>query len=421
MGLDRWFQTMRGVGGYGGPISHWWESNFLHCGAMADWRYEGILCGFISLFRLTQDRMWIERAIQAGDDLVAAQLPSGKYRNSSFQQGPMEGGTPHEAASDVGLLELARILREIGNPAWSRYLAVAQRNIELYLLGDLWNGEGFRDMPWSETLVPNKNATIAEALVLYEAVSGQDMSMYLDKAVQVILNAQEKTGPRAGGIVHTGTGRHRIAASIYSARAVCGLLRAYQRDPRDAWLHAGRNALSYLCELLTPQGAYFGRYPNGKLVANPRFIAGAGDLLRAMVLGYEYGLCSILDIQLLAELLVQFQSASGGISTAYGFARRGGTREHRGLAEFRDVLPVVGWCDKAFRALALVSSMMGAKDGVDDWDAFKQEEMQVECTWKRRRCIFTEDAERFQLLEVHTGKTLYRWRKGTTCPDLYLL
>ena len=39
-----------------------------------------------------RDRL-ADHARQAGEDLVAAQLPSGKFRNSAFQQGPMEGGS----------------------------------------------------------------------------------------------------------------------------------------------------------------------------------------------------------------------------------------------------------------------------------------------------------------------------------------
>src|SRR5262245_24561526 len=179
-------QTMRGPGGYSGPISHWWESSLLYCGPMADWRYEGIICGYINLYRSTCQPVWLDRARQAGDDLVAAQLPSGKFRNSAFQQGPMEAGTPHEAAVDVGLLELAQLLRELGDETWHSYFEARQRNILAYILGELWNGHGFRDQPWNTTLVPNKNATIIEALVLYEALASQDMSEYLARAVAII-------------------------------------------------------------------------------------------------------------------------------------------------------------------------------------------------------------------------------------------
>src|ERR1041385_4387491 len=151
---------MRGVGGYGGPISHWGESSFIYCGPMADWRYEGIISGYTNLYHARGQSVWRERAKQACDDVVAAQLPSGKFRNSAFQQGPMEGGTPHEAAVDVGLLELAQLLQEIGDETWLSYFDVACRNIERYLLTDLWDGKGFRDQPWNSTRVPNKNATI---------------------------------------------------------------------------------------------------------------------------------------------------------------------------------------------------------------------------------------------------------------------
>ncbi len=410
--LDAWLQTMRGPGGYGGPIAHWWESSLLYCGPMADWRYEGIICGYVALYRSTGQAIWLNRARQAGDDLVAAQLPSGKFRNSSFEIGPNEGGTPHEAGVDIGLLELAQLLRQIGDDDWWTYFNAAQRNIQAYLLGELWNGEGFRDMPWNETLVPNKNATVVEALVLYEHLSGQDMSVYLEKAARVILSAQEKTGPRAGGIVHRGTGRHRLAVSIYTARSVCGLLRLYERDPRDEWLDAVSGALKFLRGLITLRGVYFGRYPDGSLIANPRLIAGAGDVLRAMIWGRKYGLASDADIQALVELLVQSQLPSGGIPTGYGFAWRGARREYRGLPEFRDVLPVVGWCDKAFRALSMLLI------GGDANEIIKHTECQ--CLWKGRECLFQETDQSLSLKDAQ-GDSMYHWDKRSCFPSAYRL
>lgn len=407
---------MRGPGGYGGPISHWWESSLLYCGPMADWRYEGIICGYVTLYRSTGQKVWLNRARQAGDDLIAAQLPSGKFRNSSFQQGPMEGGTPHEAAADVGLLELAQLLWEIGDDSWQSYFDVAQRNIAAYLIGELWNGEGFRDMPWNEILVPNKNATVIEALILYENLSGQDVSIYLDKAANVILSAQEKTGPRAGGTVHRGTGRHRLAVSLYTARSACGLLRLYERDPRDELLEAVSCALEFLRGLITPQGVYFGRYPDGSLIANPRLIAGAGDILRAMAWGHKYGLASDTDVKSLAELLVNSQLPSGGIPTGYGFAWRGARREYRGLPEFRDVLPVVGWCDKAFRALSTVIPVPSSQA-----TNLQSDPVHIECIWKGCICALHESIAVIELRDVKTGRALYRWNKGAVYPEQYYL
>ena len=188
--LDRWLQTMRGPGGYAGPISHWWESSFVYCGPMADWRYEGIVRGYVTLYRSTSDPVWRHRAAVAGRDLLLAQLPSGSYRNSAFQQGPMEGGTPHEAAVDLALLELARLLRELGDDEWETFYRSAEHNIDEYLLGRLWDGTGFVDQPWHRVHVPNKNATTIEALILFEAMSGRDMTPYVEPAARVIVSAQ---------------------------------------------------------------------------------------------------------------------------------------------------------------------------------------------------------------------------------------
>jgi len=382
---------------------------------MADWRYEGIICGYITLYRSTGQVVWLERAGQAGDDLVSAQLPSGKFRNSAFQQGPMEGGTPHESAVDVALLELAQVLRESGDEAWRTYFAAACRNIEGYLIGELWDGRGFCDQPWNQILVPNKNATIAEALILFESLSGRDMSMYLDKISRVILSSREETGPRSGATIHLGTGSHRLAIGIYTARSMCGLLRMYERDPDEQLLQVVDQALHFLRGLYTPQGLYFGRYTDGGLIANPRIIAGSGDVLRLMIWSRKYGIASDADINTLVELLVNSQFPSGSIPTAFGFAQRGGRRAYEGLPEFRDLLPVVGWCDKAFRAL----TMLVAEIESNPHD--EVHEVEVECVWNGNNCRLREDAEQLQLEDQRRRQVIYEWKKGTCYPSIYQL
>jgi hypothetical protein len=383
---------------------------------MADWRYEGIICGYVALFRSTGRAVWLQRARQAGDDLVAAQLPSGKFRNSAFQQGPMEGGTPHEAAVDVGLLELAQVLRASGDEMWQKYFAAACRNIEEYLLGELWNGKGFRDQPWNKTLVPNKNATAIEALILFEALSGRDMSPYLDSAAMVILAAQEQTGPRAGATVHLGTGRHRLSIGIYTARSMCALLQMHRRHPDGKWLEAVDRGLFFLRGLSSLHGTHFGRYPDGTLIANPSLIAGSGDILRAMILGRSYGLASDADVEALVEVMARSQLLSWGIPTSFGMAKRGERLPFRGLPEFRDVLPVVGWCDKAFRALALIAPPVAV-----ELTHLPGNEAQVECSWKGRSCIYRESPTKMQLLDTATRKEIYHWNKGECYPSIYQL
>ena len=186
LNLDTWLQSMRSPAGFTGPIAHWWESCLFYCGPMIDWRYEGIITGYSTLFESTGNPQWLQRARQAAEDVVVAQLPSGNYLNSSFQYGPIEGATPHEAAVDVGLLELARLLRQKDDKSWHRYFEAAERNIVGYLLGPIWNKRGFQEQAWDATLVPNKNATTMEALLLYEELSGRAMLPYVEAALKVI-------------------------------------------------------------------------------------------------------------------------------------------------------------------------------------------------------------------------------------------
>jgi hypothetical protein len=412
--LDMWLQTMRSPVGFTGPIAHWWESCLCYCGPMIDWRYEGIISGYSTLFETTGNPLWLQRAKQAAEDVVVAQLPSGNFRNSSFQYGPIEGGTPHEAAVDVGLLELARLLRQKDDNSWHRYFVAAERNITSYLLGPIWNDRGFQEQPWDVTLVPNKNATAMEALLLYEELSGQDMLPYVEAALKVILSAQEHFGPRAGATVHTGTGKHQLAIGIYTARSISALLRLYQRDPRSSLLKPIAKAIVFLNTLLTSQGTFFGYYRDGTLIANPRWIAASGDLLRVAILADDYGVVPPGTIKVLVDLLIQHQFPSGAIPTAYGFSNRGGQQPYTGLPEFRDVLPVIGWCDKVLRAMSL---LFPPESSVQ----VKGDMTELLCIWKGQQCKYIESDQQICLTEQSTFRDLYRWRKGQAWPDLYAL
>jgi hypothetical protein len=413
--LDAWLQTMRSPTGFTGPVAHWWESCLVYCGPMIDWRYEGLISAYVTLYDSTGDSLWLQRAKQAAEYVVSAQLPSGNFRNSSFQYGPIEGGTPHEAAVDVGLLELARLLRRIGDDAWQRYVQAAEHNITSYLLGPLWRGQGFREQSWDATLVPNKNATAMEALLLYEELCGQDMLAYVEAALKVILSAQEHFGLRAGGTIHTGTHKHQLVIGIYTARSMCALLRLYERDPRSALLNPVAKAMTFLSRLITAQGSFFGYYRDGSLIANPRWIAPSADLLRCAVLADRYGLTPPRMVEALVDLLIQHQLASGGIPTGYGFAERGGCRPYRGAPEFRDILPVVGWCDKALRALSLLFPSTAAAIEADN------ETSELVCIWKGKQCKYFENDNEICLREGSTGRNRYRWRKGQVWPDVYAL
>ena len=67
--LDAWLETMRGPDGYGGPVAHWWQNCLSYTGAGLDWRYEGLISGYLTLWARTGEPRWAARARRAGDDL----------------------------------------------------------------------------------------------------------------------------------------------------------------------------------------------------------------------------------------------------------------------------------------------------------------------------------------------------------------
>lgn len=411
--MDAWFQTMRSDEGYTGPITHWWESCWLYSGPMLDWRYEGLLCGYVTLYEKTQNPLWLARALQAGNDLQRGQMPDGRFHNSSFQAGPVEGGTPHEAAADVGLLELARLLRSLDDPRWRQYFEVAEKNLRHYHLACLWDGKAFRDQPWNPTVVPNKNATTIEALLLLEALSGENFEDYIRSAAELILSAQiTMPGTAQGGIVHLGTHSQRLAIGIYTARSASAMIRLYARDGDARYRRIAEDAGAFLLTLLTDQGTAFGYYPDGRLIANPVWLSPSGDVLRALYLLQPYSDQFQSALSRLLRVLQHAQMPGGGLSTAHGLGRKGHIKGYQGQPDFRDVLPVVGWCDKAFRALALccdVPEIPQIPETIPDTE--------LPCTWKGQACVYREDQYHITLTTLNRCRTLYRWRKGQHYPD----
>jgi hypothetical protein len=405
--LDAWLDSMHAPDGYSGPVSHWWDSCLVYTGAMFDWRYEGIVCGYLNLYRATKDVRWLEKARRAADDLARAQLADGHFRNSSFEHGPQSGGTPHEAAADIALLELAGALKENADPAWQNYFAVAEHNLQT-LIAALWSGHGFADQPNTPVLVANKNATMLEALLLYQQLGARGLDAYIESAAQVVLSAQVQAGPRAGATIHCGTFAYQLSFGIYTARCVGAFSRLMGTDPRPQYRDFIARAVPYLTSLIRADGSWLGHYASGQLVAAPVWIAPSGDLLRALLQARDWIDVPENAIQTLAGALLRAQSSCGAIPTGLGLNSRGAVHPHLNLPDFRDVLPVVGWCDKAFRALSMIATSTQPGEPAP---------VEISCSWRKRPCAYFEDAQTIALCDQN-GQILYEWRKGACYPTI---
>jgi hypothetical protein len=422
---DAWLESVRGPDGLGGPVTHWWQNCLVFVGAGIDWRYEGVVLGYLALFKRTGQRVWLHKARRAADDVVKAQLSSGNFRNSCFELNPYSGGTPHEAACDLALLRLADVLRDEGDAAWSRYMAVAERNIEAYYLGRLWDPRRrmFRDDPASVSFVPNKSATLTEALFALASLTGREapLETHARPTLEAILEHQVRGGSLDGAIFQNTFGGRRVAKFFpyYIARCVPGLLLGYARWRDERYLDAARRAVGFVLRWRYDDGSFPQVvYPGDRVNRYPQWVAATGDILRALRLMQPYSGSD--DGGPTRAWLLAGQLPNGGFRTAHGFAAQPSQRPPAGLPELRDVLPVCGWTDKAFRYLAESLPESGASDRPPGDSATANEEpdqivapaFESECVFRGQYLQLRDDAAS---IEVRRGARLtYLWRKGTS-------
>lgn len=383
--LEAWLETMRQPGGYGGPVCHWWQHRLRYTGPGHDWRYEGILVGYFQLWQKTGDRYYREKLNRAAFDLLEGQLPDGRYLASRFELNPGTLGTPHEAAATLGLL-LA--LPGLDDP--ERALAAAGRNLD-NLIAQLYLPEekAYRDR------VPNKLATLAQALLAYAEATQQEQYLpYATRALEQALRYQVQEGPLAGAIHQyaptsdRGDGRF---FPYYQSRCIPPLVEGARVLGEPRYGQAARQILGFIERTRQTDGGWpMVLYAKGKSIERPRWIAANADVLLAYrALGEPLPEAAL-------DRLLQAQLKSGGFPTAHGF---GGDRPSP-----HDLIPVAGWNDKVFRLLAKLlpkpAALPAPQVGLTEVEVWVGNTPAWLC-------------ENTQALIVQTrGEVLYAWRKG---------
>jgi hypothetical protein len=403
---------MRGPDGYGGPVAHWWGDCLRFTGVGLDWRYEGIIIGYLNLYERTGDEVWLTKARRAGDDLVRGQLPGGSFRDSCFEINPYTGGTPHEAACDLALLRLARTLQGAGDPAWATYAETAEHNLQGFILPVLWDAERrlFRNTATDPTFVPNKGATVVEALLAWAALAGDEglVEAYVVPTLDAILACQETApeGPLYGAICQAAGGgrKNERFFPFYIARCIPALLQGYHAVGERRYRWAARTALGFLLRQRLEDGSFPQVvYGDGRVNRYPQWIAGAGEMLRAMALAGAEGL--EVDLAPTQRWLLAGVEATGGVRTAHGFASQVSQREPGALPDWRDLLSVCGWADKAFRYLT------GQVSGALPADDTKPDRVEAECRFQGQLGVYREDGDE---IVWENGQVGYHWQKGAS-------
>lgn len=419
--LNAWFDTMRCREGYGGPVAHWWHNGLQYTGAGLDWRYEGIILGYLTLYEKTMNQRWLEKALRAGNDLIAGQGETGNFRNSSFEMNPKGGGTPHEAAVCIALLSLAKTLEKVGNPRYKKFLAAAKHNIEKYYISRLWDNKlkMFRDSLYYPSFVPNKSATLTEALCLLAellndykivekcAVPTADLIIkhqFLDEESELYGAVHQMSLLEKDEFKFT-----RKFFPFYISRCVPAMLRVAEVTGDEKYINSAKAAVDFVLKTSYKDGSFPQVvYPKGKVARNPQWVAGVGDILRAFRLVSKHG--GNINLKKPLGWLLKGLDECGGMRTAHGFAVQTSSEEYTGIPDFRDLLHVCGWNDKAFRFLTeiLPEDSEIPEPGIKEFKA--------QCIYKKREFTFYEDMKRVSLTD--SGREIYKWRKGDAWAEM---
>lgn len=410
-GLDAWLETMRGPGGYGGPVAHWWQQSLVYTGPGLDWRYEGIIAGYLNLWRRTGDERWLAKACRAGDDLVSQQSDDGHFPASAFELNPATAGTPHEAACDAALLLLAQALRAASRPGWERHAACAERNLRAFYLEQMWDAEAslLRDSPRGASFVPNKAATVCEALFLLAELTGEAawVERYALPTLAAIAAYQVRENGTLDGAIAQGSLDGRLVEKYfpyYIARCVPALVRGYEWTNDERHLDAALRAARFIARWTYPDGSLPAVvYPGGRVNRYPSWVAPLGDVLRALDELRPHGLDAKREAML--YWLLSGRDESGGIATAVGFAAQAGG-EPPALPDLRDRLHVAGWTDKAFRYL---SGLAGPSLAPGESKPFE-----TACTYRGSTVRLVETPAALTVLR--SGEVRYLWHKGERWP-----
>jgi len=398
-----WLESTRTTGGYGGPIAHWWRDCLVDCRAGLDWRYEGIVTGYLALHAAAPDAEWLARARRAGDDLVAGQRANGHFERSHFELNPGIGGTPHEAGAAIALLRLAGTS---GTADRARYLAAARTALDAQVARQ-WDPEAARlaDPPGRDSFVPNKACTLVEALLFLAELTGDEapVQRYAVPTAEAVLALQlRRRGDRLDGAIAQNSIRGETVRKYfpyYVARCLPALLGIARATGQERFAEAALAAGRFVARCREPDGGFPQvLYEDGRQSRFPRWVAACGDMLRTLeplrALGLDWDPAPT-RAWLLGGLL-----PTGGVMTAHGFAGQGtGRLTQDALPEARDLLSVAGWADKAFRYLAEHDAPFRASG-----------RLEAACTFEGRRLTMVAEGGSVELIEG--GRSVYRWRPG---------
>ncbi|MFC2044507.1 hypothetical protein ACFLT8_04885 [Chloroflexota bacterium] len=412
--LLSWFETVEQREGLGGPVVHWWGSTFDYCGPGMDWRLEGYLLSLLNLFKLTEDDTYLKRILKYVELFERYSYKDGSLRVSHFQANPMNVGSPHESAAYYGLASVAAFFKkeQLSTEA-SKMAKLVGVYINSFLLNKLWNDtlKCFNDWPYSifDIVTPNKVATIINLLFSAQNLLETDYSYYIKHCADWILRKQSSYGKTRGGICQTHRKYENLFFPYYNSRCVIPLQKAYDLTGNKEYLECKNNVIDFI---LRNANSDFGFkqivVADGEDIDNPRWIAGMGDILHALLYADSANdkVKEIIENNLNFVLCMQMKS--GVFPAAQGFSSN--------KTSFKDIFPVSGWNDKMLNFLTRLLTF-GINEKID-MPASTVGTERRECFYDGKEMLFEETERHITLYDLKTEEIFYLWNKKEIFPEI---
>lgn len=356
--LSSW---MAADGGVNGPIVHRADLKRMFAIHDTPWTQQAVIEGLLHLYRRSGRDYWLTSAVRLGDAQCARQKADGRFRWAGHEDDRFSS-LVHNALADCALLDLADVLGDRDAARRSHYVAVAERNLDQYVIGKLYRRDlgGFAMNPTDyyegrDRFILNMNGIAMEALIKLDRLRGSDRhAEILHRAGERIRSLQSSTGLSEGGLPYSHL-EPDLHIPLYTALTLRGLTAMSQASGDAVWASVARDAVAFLSRMEDPEtGLWYHKLQGGRIHRFPIFVAGAGIICNSILdVGQLTG--SRVDTRDLAGRLLRFQYDHGAIRNFVGYDHpENGRRHGKGGDCWEDAVPTPNWNAQAFHFLCRV-------------------------------------------------------------------